>query len=52
VISPDADSIFLDGPAGSSTLNQADGIHPTGEGYCLIVERVFSTREPLLERTR
>ena len=43
---------FLDGVAGSSSLNQADGIHPTGEGYRLIVERVFPTLEPLLERNR
>jgi len=43
---------FLDGVAGSSSLNQADGIHPTGEGYRLIVERVFSTLEPLLEKNR
>ena len=41
---------FLDGVAGSSSLNQADGIHPTGEGYRLIVEKVFPTLEPLLER--
>jgi acyl-CoA thioesterase-1 len=41
---------FLDGVAVSSTLNQADGIHPTGEGYRLIVEKVFPTLEPLLER--
>ena len=26
---------FLDGVAASSSLNQADGIHPTGEGYRL-----------------
>lgn len=43
---------FLDGVAGSSSLNQADGIHPTGEGYRLIVENVFPTLEPLLERHR
>ncbi len=43
---------FLDGVAGSSSLNQADGIHPTGEGYRLIVEKVFPTLEPLLERNR
>ncbi len=43
---------FLDGVAVSSTLNQADGIHPTGEGYRLIVEKVFPTLEPLLERKR
>ena len=43
---------FLEGVAVSSTLNQADGIHPTGEGYRLIVEKVFPTLEPLLERKR
>lgn len=43
---------FLDGVAGSSSLNQADGIHPTGEGYRLIVEKVFPPLEPLLERNR
>jgi acyl-CoA thioesterase I len=43
---------FLDGVAGSSSLNQADGIHPTGEGYRLIVERVFPVLEPLLKRNR
>ena len=43
---------FLDGVAASSTLNQADGIHPTGEGYRLIVEKVFPVLEPLLERNR
>jgi acyl-CoA thioesterase-1 len=43
---------FLDGVAGSSSLNQADGIHPTGEGYRIIVEKVLPTLEPLLERNR
>jgi acyl-CoA thioesterase-1 len=43
---------FLDGVAWSASLNQADGIHPTGEGYRLIVERVFPTLEPLLKRNR
>jgi len=43
---------FLDGVAASSSLNQADGIHPTGEGYRLIVEKVFPALEPLLERNR
>jgi acyl-CoA thioesterase-1 len=41
---------FLDGVATSSTLNQADGIHPTGEGYRLIVEKVFPVLEPLLKK--
>ena len=43
---------FLDGVAGSPSLNQADGIHPTGEGYRLIVEKVFPVLEPLLKRSR
>ena len=43
---------FLDAVAGSSSLNQADGIHPTGEGYRRIVEKIFPTLEPLLERNR
>lgn len=43
---------FLDGVAGSSLLNQADGIHPTGEGYRVIVEKIFPALEPLLQRNR
>ena len=43
---------FLDGVAGSASLNQADGIHPTGEGYRLIVEKILPTLEPVLERNR
>jgi len=43
---------FLDGVAGSPSLNQADGIHPTGEGYRLIVEKIFPALEPLLEWNR
>ena len=43
---------FLDGVAASSSLNQPDGIHPTGEGYRLIVERVFPVLEPLLKQNR
>lgn len=41
---------FLDGVAGSASLNQADGIHPTGEGYRIIVDKVLETVKPLLER--
>ena len=43
---------FLDGVATSSTLNQSDGIHPTGEGYRLIVKKIFPVLEPLLKRNR
>ena len=39
---------FLDGVAGSPSLNQADGIHPTGEGYRIIADKVLETVKPLL----
>ena len=39
---------FLNGVAGSSTLNQADGIHPTSEGYRIIADKVLETITPLL----
>lgn len=42
---------FLEGVAASSTLNQADGIHPTKEGYEIIVEQVLKTLRPLLHET-
>ncbi|MGQ0666755.1 MAG: arylesterase [Nitrospiraceae bacterium] len=41
---------FLEGVAASPTLNQADGIHPTKEGYRMIVERILKTLGPLLDR--
>lgn len=43
---------FLDGVAGSTSLNQADGIHPTGDGYRIIVDKVMGTVRPLLDRAR
>jgi acyl-CoA thioesterase I len=43
---------FLDGVAGSASLNQADGIHPTGEGYRIIVNKIFETVKPLLDKTK
>jgi acyl-CoA thioesterase-1 len=39
---------FLEGVAGSVTLNQADGIHPTEQGYEIIVEQVLAVIRPLL----
>jgi acyl-CoA thioesterase I len=42
---------FLEGVAASPTLNQADGIHPTREGYEIIVEQVLKTLRPLLRQT-
>jgi acyl-CoA thioesterase I len=41
---------FLDGIAGSTELNQADGIHPTAEGYRIIVGKVLETVQPLLKK--
>ena len=39
---------FLDGVAASTTLNQADGIHPTARGYRAIVEMMFGRLQPIL----
>jgi acyl-CoA thioesterase I len=41
---------FLDGVGAVARLNQADGIHPTAEGYRIIVERLWPYLEPLLRR--
>jgi len=39
---------FLDGVGGYPELNQDDGIHPTAEGYDIVVENVWKVLEPLL----
>ena len=41
---------FLDGVAAKADLNQADGIHPTGAGYAVIVGNTWRYVEPLLKR--
>jgi acyl-CoA thioesterase-1 len=41
---------FLDGVAGDPRLNLPDGIHPTGEGYGIVVERLWPHLAPLLAR--
>lgn len=41
---------FLEGVAAQSPLNQADGIHPTGEGYRIIVDHLMPVLEPLLAK--
>jgi acyl-CoA thioesterase-1 len=41
---------FLDGIAGSAKLNQADGIHPTAEGYRIIADKILETVKPLLKK--
>ena len=39
---------FLDAVAGSAAVNQADGIHPTAQGYRMIVETMLKTLQPML----
>ena len=41
---------FLEGVAARKDLNQADGIHPTAEGYRIVVHTVFDVIEPLLKK--
>ncbi len=41
---------LLEGVAAKSHLNQADGIHPTGAGYAVIVQNAWPVLEPLLKR--
>jgi len=41
---------FLDGVAGSAALNQADGIHPTAEGYRTIVDAMLPQLFAILDR--
>ena len=42
---------FLDGVAANPALNQADGIHPSGDGVARIVEKILPTVEALLAQT-
>ncbi|MFQ5950127.1 MAG: arylesterase [Nitrospiria bacterium] len=41
---------FLEGVAARSFLNQADGIHPTAEGYRIIVDHFWPILEGLLKK--
>jgi acyl-CoA thioesterase I len=41
---------FLGGVGGDVRLNQADGIHPTAEGYRIIVDHLWPYLRPLLKR--
>ena len=41
---------FLEGVATRSDLNQADGIHPTAQGYQIIVDHIWPKIEPLLKK--
>ncbi len=40
---------LLEGVAASPALNQADGIHPTREGYRIVVEQVLKVLGPVLQ---
>ena len=39
---------FLEGVATRRELNQADGLHPTGEGYTVVVDNLMPILEPVL----
>jgi acyl-CoA thioesterase I len=39
---------FLEGVGAQANLNQADGIHPTGDGYRVIVDHLWPVLQPLL----
>jgi acyl-CoA thioesterase-1 len=41
---------FLDGVGAVAHLNQADGIHPTAEGYAIVVDRLWPHLVPLLQK--
>jgi acyl-CoA thioesterase I len=41
---------LLDGVAGKPSLNQPDGIHPTAEGYGVVVDHLWPYLQPLLTR--
>ena len=43
---------FLEGVAAKTELNQADGIHPTAQGYQIVTEMVMKAITPLLEGGR
>lgn len=41
---------FLDGVAGIESLNQRDGIHPNEEGTKIVVDTVYRSLRPVLEK--
>jgi acyl-CoA thioesterase I len=43
---------LLQGVAGSDTLNQRDGIHPTAAGARLVADNVWSVLKPIVEAQR
>jgi acyl-CoA thioesterase-1 len=43
---------LLEGVGGDKSLNQADGIHPTGEGYRIVADNVLKILLPLLDQRK
>lgn len=43
-------SFLLEGVAGERRLNQSDGIHPTEEGYRIVVNNVLKSLLPILDK--
>jgi acyl-CoA thioesterase I len=43
---------LLQGVAGSETLNQPDGIHPTASGARIVADNVWAVLQPILEEPR
>lgn len=43
---------FLDGVRGNRELLLADGAHPTGEGYVIVVRNILKALEPLLQKQK
>ena len=41
---------FLEGVAARPNLNQADGLHPTRDGYTIIVKQLLPVLQPLLKK--
>jgi acyl-CoA thioesterase I len=41
---------FLEGVGGHPELNQADGLHPTEDGYSMVVDNIWRVVEPLLKK--
>jgi len=42
---------LLEGVAGESSLNQADGIHPNPEGARRVADTVWQALQPVVERS-
>jgi acyl-CoA thioesterase-1 len=43
---------LLEGVAGSETLNQSDGIHPTEEGARIVADNIWAVLKPIVEPQR